>query len=100
MIVEVFDRWFAPGDCTWEQAVQLDRGAGRHPTVARAVGLVVFGTVNANRRTTTGRRRCPQTRRRPWLEQLVTRRVPPDAVDQALARTPDDIKVVMEFTQP
>jgi hypothetical protein len=23
MIVEVFDRWFAPGYCTWEQAVQI-----------------------------------------------------------------------------
>ena len=37
---------------------------------------------------------------RSWLEQLVTRRVRPDDVDQALARTADDIKVVMEFAQP
>jgi len=37
---------------------------------------------------------------RSWLEQLLTRRVRPDDVDQALARTPDDIKVVMEFRQP
>lgn len=35
-----------------------------------------------------------------WLEQLVTRRVRPDAVQQALQRAPDDIKVIMEFTQP
>ena len=31
------------------------------------------------------------------LEQLVTRRVGPDDFDQALERTPDDIKVVPEF---
>ena len=37
---------------------------------------------------------------RSWLEQLVTRRVRPDEVDQALARAPDDIKVVMDFAQP
>jgi hypothetical protein len=37
---------------------------------------------------------------RPWLEQLVTRRVRPDEAQQALQRAPDDIKVVMEFAPP
>jgi hypothetical protein len=37
---------------------------------------------------------------RSWLEQLVTRRVRLDDVDQALARAPDDIKVIIEFEQP
>jgi hypothetical protein len=37
---------------------------------------------------------------RSWLEQLITRRVRPDQIDRALARAPDDIKVVMEFGQP
>jgi glucose 1-dehydrogenase len=37
---------------------------------------------------------------RSWLEQLVTRRVRPDQVQQALARAPADIKVVMDFAPP
>jgi hypothetical protein len=37
---------------------------------------------------------------RSWLEQLVTRRVRPEQAGQALQRTPDDIKVVMEFARP
>jgi hypothetical protein len=32
--------------------------------------------------------------------QLVSRRVRPDDLDQALARRPDDIKVVRELAQP
>jgi hypothetical protein len=37
---------------------------------------------------------------RPWLEQLVTRRVRPDKAGQALQREPGEIKVVMEFARP
>jgi threonine dehydrogenase-like Zn-dependent dehydrogenase len=62
--------------------------------------LVVFGSVNANRRHYYRAATVLATADRSWLEQLVTRRVPPDAVDQALARAPDDVKVVMEFGQP
>jgi glucose 1-dehydrogenase len=62
--------------------------------------LVVFGSVNANRRHYYRAATVLATADRSWLEQLVTRRVPLDAVDQALARAPDDVKVVMEFGQP
>ena len=34
-----------------------------------------------------------------WLEQLITRRSRPEQAQQALQRTPDDIKVVIEFDQ-
>jgi glucose 1-dehydrogenase len=62
--------------------------------------LVLFGSVNANRRHYYRAAKVLARADRSWLEQLVTRRVRPDDVDQALARTPDDIKVVMEFDQP
>jgi threonine dehydrogenase-like Zn-dependent dehydrogenase len=62
--------------------------------------LVAFGSVNANRRHYYRAATVLATADRSWLEQLVTRRVPPDAVDQALARAPDDVKVVMDFGQP
>ena len=61
--------------------------------------LVVFGSVNANRRHYYRAAKVLANADRSWLEQLLTRRVRPDDVDQALARTPDDIKVVMEFKQ-
>jgi threonine dehydrogenase-like Zn-dependent dehydrogenase len=62
--------------------------------------LVMFGSVNANRRHYFRAAKVLANADRSWLEQLITRRVRPDAVDQALARTPDDIKVVMEFKRP
>jgi len=62
--------------------------------------LVLFGSVNANRRHYYRAAKVLARADRSWLEQLVTRRVRPDDVDQALARRPDDIKVVMEFAQP
>jgi glucose 1-dehydrogenase len=62
--------------------------------------LVMFGSVNANRRHYYRAAKVLANADRSWLEQLLTRRVRPDDVDQALARTPDDIKVVMEFKRP
>jgi threonine dehydrogenase-like Zn-dependent dehydrogenase len=62
--------------------------------------VVIFGSVNANRRHYYRAARVLARADRSWLEQLITRRVRPDEVDQALARKPDDIKVVMEFAQP
>ena len=62
--------------------------------------VVIFGSVNANRRHYYRAAKVLARADRSWLEQLVTRRVRPDEVDQALARAPDDIKVVMEFAQP
>ncbi len=62
--------------------------------------LVIFGSVNANRRHYYRAAQILAKADRSWLEQLVTRRVPVDAFDRALERDPDDIKVVMEFAQP
>jgi glucose 1-dehydrogenase len=62
--------------------------------------VVIFGSVNANRRHYYRAATVLARADRNWLEQLVTRRVQPEGVDQALARTPDDIKVILEFAQP
>jgi glucose 1-dehydrogenase len=62
--------------------------------------IVLFGSVNANRRHYYRAAKVLATADRSWLEQLVTRRVRPDQAPQALQRAPDDIKVVMEFAQP
>jgi threonine dehydrogenase-like Zn-dependent dehydrogenase len=62
--------------------------------------LVMFGSVNANRRHYYRAAKVLAAADRSWLEQLVTRRVRPDEGQQALQRAPDDIKVVMEFAQP
>jgi hypothetical protein len=34
---------------------------------------------------------------RAWLARLISRRVPPDRITEALTRGPDDIKVVLDF---
>jgi glucose 1-dehydrogenase len=84
-------------------------GSPEAPAAGTAMGLandavlknvVVFGSVNANRRHYYRAATVLARADRSWLEQLVTRRVRPEEVDQALARAPDDIKVVMEFAQP
>jgi threonine dehydrogenase-like Zn-dependent dehydrogenase len=62
--------------------------------------LVMFGSVNANRRHYYRAAKVLAAADRSWLEQLVTRRVRPDEVQQALRRAPDDIKVVVEFARP
>ena len=62
--------------------------------------VVIFGSVNDNRRHYYRAATALARADRSWLEQLITRRVRPDELDQALARAPDDIKVVMDFAQP
>ena len=79
--------------------VRLGGPASTLATDAVLKNLVLFGSVNANRRHYYRAAKVLARADRSWLEQLVTRRVRPDDVDQALARTPDDIKVVMEFGQ-
>ena len=59
--------------------------------------FVVFGTVNANRRHYCRAAQALARADRSWLEQLITRRVAPEAFDQAVEHGPDDIKVVIEF---
>jgi glucose 1-dehydrogenase len=69
--------------------------------MAKAVVLqnnVIVGSVNANRRHFYRAAEALAAADRDWLERLVTRRVPPDRIDEALQRGPDDIKVVLDFT--
>jgi threonine dehydrogenase-like Zn-dependent dehydrogenase len=59
--------------------------------------LVLFGSVNANRRHYYRAAQVLAKADGAWLEQLVTRRVRPEQFQHALEREPDDIKVVIEF---
>ena len=58
---------------------------------------LVFGSVNANRRHYVAAADALARADRAWLERLITRRVPLDRWHEALAREPDDIKVVVEL---
>lgn len=69
-------------------------------TEAVLKNLVIFGSVNANRRHYYRAAKVLANANRSWLEQLVTRRVRPEDLDSAFARTAADIKVVMEFDKP
>ena len=59
--------------------------------------LVVFGTVNANRRHYYRAAKVLAAADPEWLARLITRTVAPDDFADALRRRPDDIKVVLEF---
>ena len=70
--------------------------------VAKAVVLqnnVVLGSVNANRRHFYRGAQALAAADRDWLGQLISRRVPPQAVADAFDRDEDDIKVVLDFEQ-
>ena len=58
---------------------------------------VVIGSVNANRRHFYRAAEVLAGADREWLGRLITRRVAPHAIDEALQRGPDDIKVVVDF---
>jgi threonine dehydrogenase-like Zn-dependent dehydrogenase len=58
---------------------------------------VIIGSVNANRRHFYRGAEALAAADRDWLARLITRRVPPQDIAQALERGPDDIKVVVDF---
>ncbi|HEX4409654.1 MAG TPA: glucose 1-dehydrogenase [Xanthobacteraceae bacterium] len=60
---------------------------------------VVFGTVNANRKHYEDAVAALQRADKHWLARLITRRVKPEDWTQALTAEPDDIKVVVDFSQ-
>jgi len=62
--------------------------------------IAAFGSVNANRRHYYRAAKVLAAADQAWLEQLITRRVPAEDAGQALQRTPEDIKVVIDFAQP
>jgi threonine dehydrogenase-like Zn-dependent dehydrogenase len=79
--------------------------AGGEPTAVLTTeavlgNLVVFGSVNANRRHYYRAARALAAADRGWLEQLITRRVALDDVLAGLQREPEDIKVIVEMPKP
>jgi glucose 1-dehydrogenase len=58
---------------------------------------VVVGSVNANKRHWYKAGQVLARAEREWLARLVTRRERPEDFQRALRRTPDDIKVVVQF---
>jgi glucose 1-dehydrogenase len=59
---------------------------------------VVFGTVNANRRHYQAAAAALAKADQPWLERLITRRVPLSRWSDALQRRPDDVKAVLDLS--
>jgi threonine dehydrogenase-like Zn-dependent dehydrogenase len=59
---------------------------------------VIVGSVNANKRHWYKASQCLVRADREWLGRLITRREKPANFAQALARKPDDIKVIVQFS--
>jgi glucose 1-dehydrogenase len=60
---------------------------------------VIVGSVNANKRHWYKAGQVLARGDRAWLGRLITRREPPEAFMRALTRQPDDIKVVIQFSE-
>ena len=59
---------------------------------------LVFGSVNANRRHYQMAATALADADQPWLERLISRRVPLDHWADALQRRPDDVKAVIDLS--
>ena len=60
---------------------------------------VVIGSVNANKRHWYKGAEALARADRSWLARLITRRDKPEDFAKALARNPEDIKVVIQFSE-
>ncbi len=60
---------------------------------------VIVGSVNANRRHWYRAGQALARADRAWLARLITRRERPEAFAKALERKPDDVKVVVQFSE-
>jgi threonine dehydrogenase-like Zn-dependent dehydrogenase len=60
---------------------------------------VIVGSVNANKRHWYRAGEFLARADRSWLARLITRRVRPENFKHALERKPDDIKVVVQFSE-
>ena len=60
---------------------------------------VIVGSVNANKRHWYKAANLLARSDRTWLAGLITRREKPESFKQALERKPDDIKVVIQFSE-
>jgi len=61
---------------------------------------VIVGSVNANKRHWYKAGNLLARADRAWLSRLITRRETPENFRQALERRPDDIKVIIQFSEP
>jgi threonine dehydrogenase-like Zn-dependent dehydrogenase len=59
----------------------------------------IVGSVNANKRHWYKAGRVLERADRAWLSRLITRREPPEQFMGALHRQPDDIKVIVQFSE-
>jgi hypothetical protein len=59
----------------------------------------IAGSVNANKRHWYKAGEALARADRTWLERLLTRREPPEGFASPLERGPDDIKVVIHFSE-
>ena len=78
------------------RTVAVDEGALNRTMVLENESVV--GSVNANRRHYEDGAAALADADRGWLEQLVTRQVPLEQWQQALERSPDDVKVVVQVS--
>jgi threonine dehydrogenase-like Zn-dependent dehydrogenase len=67
-------------------------------TAAVLKNVVIVGSVNANKRHWYKAGLALAAADRDWLARLITRRETPENFEQALYREPDDIKVVIQFS--
>jgi threonine dehydrogenase-like Zn-dependent dehydrogenase len=74
-------------------ALPLDVGGLNRAAVLQ--NDVVFGTVNANRRHYEAAGQALAAADQGWLARLITRRVPLENYQDAFARRPDDVKIVL-----
>ncbi len=77
---------------------------GNMPTADAAANIVlrnnvIVGSVNANKRHWYKAAEALGRADRKWLGRLITRREKPENFKQALERQPDDIKVVIQFSE-
>ncbi len=75
--------------------LEIDAGALNRSIVLE--NDVVFGSVNANRHHYELAADALANADRAWLESLITRRVPLERFEEALAKRDDDVKVVLEL---
>jgi threonine dehydrogenase-like Zn-dependent dehydrogenase len=79
------------------QQISMDLGKINRTMVLE--NSVIFGTVNANRRHYQMAAESLAKAHPGWLNRMITRKVPLTRWEEALKREPDDIKVILDFTQ-
>lgn len=79
-------------------------GAGMGSVADTAVAVVlknnvIVGSVNANKRHWYKAGQNLAASDRKWLSRLITRREQPEDFEKALERHPEDVKVIIQFSE-